>query len=496
MKLKQRPEDFVVTESWRFDEDPAGEHYVYLMDKQKLTTFDAVDRICARFKLQHARVSYCGLKDKQGRTTQLVAVRGQQIDLQDPDLRLKFLGRSASPLTAANTTSNRFAVTVRDLSEEDLAKLSGSVAEVHRLGVVNYFDSQRFGALKHGQGFVAKEFLRGDFETALRNVIARPSELDQSDDARVKGFWKEHWGDWERRNPFPGAEKYRRIIKYLAGHPGDFRGAILRTEPRWRALQVFAYQSWLWNEGAKAYVKDVVGITRLVPVRYQVGVLLFPRELDSETADLLRHKTFPLLAPDSTFDDERVKKAAMAVMKRDDMTLASLRVPNTPEIHFDHEERPLFVQPGRLTVGAPQRDELNQGRFRVNVAFTLPPGAYATLVVKRLVHWTLEPRNASHRARREAEQADRQERAERAQRSDRRESGVSAARKAPLLAPPTVAPTAEAAPGVPAAPPVEVDPRQLGFRGRQKAKRTARATARAEAAKKQPPRKRPAKRRK
>lgn len=55
------------------------------------------------------------------------------------------------------------------------------------------------------------------------------------------------------------------------------------------------------------------------------------------------------------------------------MTLASLTVPNTPEIHFDHEDRPLFVQPGRLTMGAPQRDELNRDRFRVNVAFTLPP---------------------------------------------------------------------------------------------------------------------------
>jgi tRNA pseudouridine13 synthase len=489
MKLKQRPEDFVVTESWRFDEDPAGQHYVYLMDKQKLTTFDAVDRICARFKIQHANVSYCGLKDKQGRTTQLVAVRGQQIELQDPDLRLKFLGRSASPLTAANTTSNRFAVTVRDLSQEDLAKLTGSVAEVHRLGVVNYFDSQRFGALKHGQGFVAKEFLRGDFETALKNLIARPSELDVTDDARVKGFWKEHWGEWERRNPFPGAEKYRRIIKYLAGHPDDFRGAILRTEPRWRALQVFAYQSWLWNEGAKAYLKDVVGITRLVPVRYQVGVLLFPRELDSATADLLRDRTFPLLAPDTKFTDEKVKRAAMAVMKRDDMTLASLRVPNTPEIHFDHEERPLFVQPGRLTVGAPQRDELNQGRFRVNVAFTLPPGAYATLVVKRLFHWTLEPRNASPRARREAEAA------ERATRKDRSEQGdFRAARKAPLLATASPAAASATAPGVVVAPPAPIDPRLLGFRAKQKAKRDAREKARAGAAKKKVAKRKPAKR--
>src|SRR5512137_1507282 len=234
MKLKQLPEDFSVTESWRFDRDPSGEWYVHLMDKQKLSTFEAVERLCAVGGLRPADVSYCGLKDKQGRTTQLVAIRGRRMDLQEPDLRLKFMDRIAGPLSAENTTSNRFAVTVRDLSEEDVARLPGAVAEVRRIGVVNYFDSQRFGSLKHGQGFIVKDLMRGDFEVALRNVLARPSELDRSDDARVKGFWKDHWGEWGRRNPYPGAERYARIIRWLREHPRDHLGAFLRTEPRWR----------------------------------------------------------------------------------------------------------------------------------------------------------------------------------------------------------------------------------------------------------------------
>ncbi|MFL5273608.1 MAG: tRNA pseudouridine(13) synthase TruD, partial [Anaeromyxobacteraceae bacterium] len=60
--------------------------------------------------------------------------------------------------------------------------------------------------------------------------------------------------------------------------------------------------------------------------------------------------------------------------------------------HFDPEERTLVVTPGKLVVSEPSDDELNRGRLRVNVAFTLPPGAYATLVVKRLFWWTLEPK--------------------------------------------------------------------------------------------------------
>ncbi|MEI7705849.1 MAG: tRNA pseudouridine(13) synthase TruD, partial [Deltaproteobacteria bacterium] len=391
MKIKQLPEDFSVTESWRFDPDPRGEWFVYLMDKQKLSTFEAVERLRGASGVAAADVSYCGLKDKQGRTTQLIAVRGVQVEMQEPDLRLKPLGRTATPLSAANTTSNRFAVTVRDLSEEDVARLAASVAEVRRIGVVDYFDSQRFGSLKHGQGFLVKDLMRGEHELALKNFLARPSELDRTTDAKVKQFWKENWGHWELRNPHAGAERYDLVVRWLRKHPEDFLGAFLRTEPRWRALQVFAYQSWLWNEGVKQYLRDVVGVARLVSIRYQAGTLLFPRELDGALARDLREKTFPLLAPSSRFDDPRVERAALSVLEREKQTLADLRVPGATQIHFDPEERPLLVQPGKLVVGESRPDELNRGRQRVNLAFTLPPGAYATLVVKRLFWWTLQP---------------------------------------------------------------------------------------------------------
>ncbi len=38
-------------------------------------------------------------------------------------------------------------------------------------------------------------------------------------------------------------------------------------------------------------------------------------------------------------------------------------------------------------IGRVQRDELNRDHLKVNVAFTLSPGAYATLVIRRLFHF-------------------------------------------------------------------------------------------------------------
>ncbi|MCI0669982.1 MAG: tRNA pseudouridine(13) synthase TruD [Myxococcaceae bacterium] len=388
MRIKQKPEDFSVKESNRFDEVPQGRFRVYLMDKQKLSTFEAAERIRERHGLKPGAISYCGLKDKQGRTEQLIAVDGADVDVQDPDLRLKFLGHTDRSLTAANITSNRFSVTLRDVREEDLPQLNVAVAEVNRLGVVNYFDSQRFGSLKHGQGFIAKDLLRGDFEAALHNYMAKPSPLDRTEDAKIKQFWSENWGQWERRVPFAGTKKYHRILQSLRTHPGDWVRAFLQIDADYRAMLLFTYQSYLWNEGVRRYLQLLLPREHLFPMPYQAGTLLFYRDADPEVLKRLRTASFPLLAPDTKMADPVIADAVAWVLGREKLSLEKLRIADAPRLlYFKHEERPLLVVPQKLVVGRVQPDELNRGRLKLNIAFTLPPGAYATLVVKRLYHF-------------------------------------------------------------------------------------------------------------
>lgn len=391
MKIKQKPEDFSVKESYRFDEVPSGKWRVYLMDKQKLSTFDAIARIQERFGLKPGSISYCGLKDKQGRTEQLIAVEGFDVDIQDPDLRLKFLGKTDKALSARNTTSNRFAVTVRQVRERELHEVTLAASEVNRLGVVNYFDSQRFGSLKHGQGFIAKDLIRGDFEAALHNYLAVPSLLDKTDDAKVKAFWRDNWGDWDARCPYDANKKYVRILKSLRTKPGDYVNAFLQIDADYRALLLFTYQSYLWNECARRLLQLLLPRENIFPMGYQAGTLLHHKDADPEVLDYMRHVTVPLLAPNSTFKDPKVEEAVKWVLGREKTSLAALRIESSPKLlFFKHEERPFLVTPHKLVVGKPRDDEFNRGYRKVNIAFTLPPGSYATLVVKRLFHFGLE----------------------------------------------------------------------------------------------------------
>ncbi|MBS2027258.1 MAG: tRNA pseudouridine(13) synthase TruD [Deltaproteobacteria bacterium] len=417
MRIKQRPEDFDVSESYRFDPDPRGHYRVYLMDKQKLSTLDAIERLREKFKLKRDAFSICGLKDKQGRTKQLIAVEDADIQMQAPDLRLKFLGRTAAPLSAENITSNRFSVTVRDLTPEDLDELPGSVAEVNRVGVVNYFDSQRFGHLKHGQGLIARELIRGRFERALQGHFGTPSELDHTDDGKVKKFWAEHWGQWTARPPWKdAAQRYRPIVQHLEENPTDFAGAFMKIDARMRTMILYTYQSFLWNEGVRRLLMGLVPREMLVAIPYQAGTVLFPRDLPPEVQRRLRKMSFPLLGPDTVIRDPDIKSAVDWVLGREHLTIPELKIPGLPQIFFKHEERQLLIYPGKLIIGKPADDEHNEKKTRVNVAFTLPPGAYATLVVKRLFWFDLEKgrkerldaeREAKTRAVREASIAER-----------------------------------------------------------------------------------------
>jgi tRNA pseudouridine13 synthase len=110
---------------------------------------------------------------------------------------------------------------------------------------------------------------------------------------------------------------------------------------------------------------------------------------------VLRDATFPLLGPDTRITDPKIQEAVDWVLGKEKLTLEQLRIEEAPRLlFFKSEERPLLVFPHKLVVGRTQKDDLNRGNLKVNIAFTLPPGAYATLVIKRLFHFEYKEESA------------------------------------------------------------------------------------------------------
>ena len=345
-----------------------------------------------RFGLRPGAISFCGLKDKQGRTEQLIAVDGADVDLQEPDLRLKPWGaptgrcrRRTSPPTASRSRSARS-------TEEDLdAAATRAAAEVNRLGVVNYFDSQRFGSLKHGQGFIAKDLLRGDFEAALQNYLAKPSPLDRSDDAKVKDFWREHWGDWTRRVPFEAAQEATTGSSARSGRsPRTTSGPSCRSTPPTGRCCSSPTRATSGTRACGGCSSSCSRATHLFPLRYQAGTLLFHQDARPRALRWLRGLTFPLLGPDSPLRraDASARRWSGCWARRSSGS-SELRIPGrraAPLLQARGARRPRV--PGQARARAHPAGRAQPRVAKLNVAFTLPPGSYATLVVKRLFHRT------------------------------------------------------------------------------------------------------------
>ena len=70
------------------------------------------------------------------------------------------------------------------------------------------------------------------------------------------------------------------------------------------------------------------------------------------------------------------------MLVREKQTLADLRVKDAPQIHFDPEERPLLVQPGKLVVALPD-NHLQYAITWIGLALGLA-GVYGVWLLGRL----------------------------------------------------------------------------------------------------------------
>ena len=188
MRLKELPEDFRVHELLDFTESKDGLYRIHRLQKQKLTTIEALNLVASEAGVGRETIAHAGLKDRQAITEQWISVRGQRVDIRRPNLRVSYVGRSAEPITSKLSSGNRFAVVLRDLDPRAAATVRRSMPSLVGTGFPNYFDDQRFGCLKHNQGFIMRQILRGDYQGALRQLLASPSEVAIAGDAGTEAI--------------------------------------------------------------------------------------------------------------------------------------------------------------------------------------------------------------------------------------------------------------------------------------------------------------------
>ena len=127
MKLKSRPEDFIVREVSTFTPDPRGKFFVYELEKRSLATLEALGRIAKHAGLRASELSASGLKDKHALTSQLFsspcALPG---DFADERMRLKLVGKNIAEVKLLCSGAGAAALSCLDI----LVKLGLPVANI------------------------------------------------------------------------------------------------------------------------------------------------------------------------------------------------------------------------------------------------------------------------------------------------------------------------------------------------------------------------------
>lgn len=385
MKLKQRPEDFCVEELTTAGGGDSGEFAFYRLDKTGWTTPDALAAVRRRWQIDQRRLSYGGLKDRHAVTSQFLTIfRGPKRNLSHERITLTYLGQRAEPYTAQDIAANRFAVTLRAMSDTEVSRARVALAEVADCGLPNYFDDQRFGSVGDPPAFVAREMVLGRFEGALKLALAAPYEFDRAEAKREKATLRAHWGDWASLKAKLPKGHARSLVDYLVTHPADFKGAVARLRPELQGLYLAAYQSFLWNRMLAAWLTNTLGTENLAAVELKLGRVPVPVSIPAEKRAGWELLSLPL--PSARVKPEpgaAWAEIAGEVLKAEGLTLAELKVKGLQKPFFSKGDRAACVRPANLS-HADEPDDLNAGRRKLTLRFDLPRGSYATMLVKRV----------------------------------------------------------------------------------------------------------------
>jgi tRNA pseudouridine13 synthase len=408
-RLRDRPEDFRVTEIERFeaeplDADPGGYPNVLLrVTLRGWDTNDFASALSSALGISRERISWAGTKDKHAVTTQLFSV-----EKGDPDsigavdfdgVEIELLGRTGRPILFGDLAGNRFEITVRepdhperaDAITEELRAFGGGDGEV---GVPNVFGQQRFGSRRAVTHEVGLAIVRGDWETAVLTYVGNPSEREPERTREARAFVEES-RDWAAATDrLPGQLGYeramcQRLAENGADEPADFRAALEALPTNLQQLFVNAAQSYVFNRIVSERLRR--GLPFDEPVAGDVicfrdgdapADLTLPdtdrtQELSGDRLDTGRRHvergrafvTAPLVGTETEFGGGEPAEIAYDVLDDLGISRSSFDLPG--EFESTGTRRAILC----TTDLAVQRDPLA-------LSFALPKGSYATVVLR------------------------------------------------------------------------------------------------------------------
>lgn len=380
MRLKATPEDFVVREAvdLRIRQKPAR-YRVYLLEKKGWNTADVVSAIARARGIPQSLICYGGKKDRHGHTFQYITIEHPaDHSLATPAYRLKAVGYATEPMGPARILANHFEVTVRELNPEAAERLVTGAARVAAEGFPNYFDDQRFGSYDPERGFIVEHMLQGRWEAALAIALTHVYPGEKKAAKARKRQLREAWGDWPACRALARTAFEQRCFDLLSRHPDRFREALATARREEVEMWLSAYQSFLWNDVlARLVARSAAGQAETALVAGTANVYRFGPPSPS-----LREMVIPLPGKGMRFPAPEAGLVLEEVLRERRLRPAQLQSELLPGYMMKGSPREAWVTPRALHTEGPLPDDRYPGHLRLLLRFTLPRGAYATMLLK------------------------------------------------------------------------------------------------------------------
>ncbi|MCD4657890.1 MAG: tRNA pseudouridine(13) synthase TruD [Planctomycetes bacterium] len=383
MKIKQKPEDFQVHEINDFSPLKAGKFFVYRLEKRGLSTIECLKILQRKFRLKSEDLQVCGLKDKHSISSQLVSSKRElSEETNNNQFSLEFIGKSDDRVGSDNHKGNKFIITVRDIFDAEVESARKTIKNLSEFGIVNYFDDQRFGSVRHGNEFIAKCLIEKEYEKACRIFMTATSSADKSRDRRRRKDIEANWGDFAMLDKKYGYCEEKPLLHHLKKKTEDWLGALLKINHHLRHILLYSYQSFIWNKTTSIYLNKL-GIADL-NIEYLLGRLNFYESPEASVFDTLRIIEIPIIRHNTQIENEELRAIYEDVLAEEGLTIQKFRIRSHPAFYFKEYLRKLVIVPENLEIIDVGSDDLNKDMKFVTLKFELPPGAYATLILKRI----------------------------------------------------------------------------------------------------------------
>jgi tRNA pseudouridine13 synthase len=378
MKIKARPEDFIVEEILAVPPRERGPYALLRLKKRGLNTTDAIQQIAAGIHKPVRDLAYGGRKDKHADATQFITVKGKIVSRlpRHSVLHAEEIGYLDRPMGPDLIAGNRFRITVRDVNREEETLGSQRLKIISRDGFLNYFDNQRFGPYDPLQGFLAEKIIKGHFNGALKFHLTHSSSEDKKENLLKKKFFFDRWGEWNACRTASTTVWERLCFSRLASHPKDFLFLLRKIQSQEMAFHFASFQAFLWNEVLRRLVLREGSATSSYPGI--AGDYVFDDEPRVPSA-----LTIPTPASRLTSKDPQIIREYQQIFKERALKTSQFNLTKIRQSYFKSIERPARVTPDRLSFTF-DNDETSTGKKKIALSFILPRGSYATMLIKRL----------------------------------------------------------------------------------------------------------------